>query len=68
MSVLVSLLNSTEAEFATATGAVTFELSPLPPVIELTRKGAFWLVAANTTLLVDGRGRLTPRYAVTRFS
>jgi len=58
VSVLVSLLNSTEAVFATATGAVTFELSPLPPVIELTRKGAFWLVAANTTLVVDGTSLL----------
>lgn len=58
MSVLVSLLNSTEAAFATATGAVTFELSALPPVIELTRKGAFWLVAANTTLVVDGTSLL----------
>ena len=53
-TVQVNLLNSTGAVFATKTGDVTFERHALPPIIELTRKGALWLVPANTSLAVNG--------------
>ena len=54
-TVHVSLLNSTGAVFATKTGDVTFERHALPPTIELTRKGALWLVPANMSLVVNGK-------------
>ena len=67
-TVHVSLLNSTGAVFSSKTGEVAFERYPLPPVIELTRKGALWLVPANTSLVVNGTERArrqTRRLALT---